>query len=145
MIGFCSSSSFNNNLPGSEFTGGIMPVEFSVEADGTMTAAGPIYGASGSSIPLAFVSVSIDGSKQSGTTNVTTAYNKTTKRYEITIAGMRFSRVQHTAVATMSGWNGKPLLINTDDSPNGKLLVDLRDLNGNLGQADFQVVVFKAH
>jgi hypothetical protein len=122
-----------------------MPVEFTVEADGTMTAAGPIYGASGSAIPLAFVSVSIDGTKQSGTTNVTTAFNKTTKRYEITIAGVRIARTQHTALATMSGWNGKPLLINTDDSSNGKLLVDLRDLNGNLAQADFQVAIFKAH
>ena len=122
-----------------------MPVEFSVEADGTMTAAGPIYGAYGSSIPLAFVSVSIDGTKQSGTSNVKTAYNKATKRYEITINGVNFNRLQHTAIATMSGWNGKPLFINTDDAPGGKLLVDLRDMNGNLGQADFQVVVFKTH
>ena len=36
-----------------------MPVEFSIEADGTMTAAGAVYGANGSSIPLAFVSVSL--------------------------------------------------------------------------------------
>ena len=122
-----------------------MPVEFSVEADGTMTAAGPIVGASGSTIPLAFVSVSFDGTKQSGTSNVTTFFNKTTKRYEITIKGVTYKRLQYTVVATMSGYNNKIWIINTDDSPNGKLMVDLRDMNGNLGQADFQVVLFKAH
>jgi len=122
-----------------------MPVEFCVEADGTMTAAGPIYGACGSAIPLAFVSVSYDGTKQSGTTNVTTFFNKTTRTYEMTLSGVKFNRLQYTAVATVSGWNGRPLLINTDDSADGKLLVDLRDMNGALGQADFQVVVFKTH
>ena len=122
-----------------------MPVEFSVEADGTMTAAGQVVGAYGSTIPLAFVSVSFDGTKQSGTSNVTTFFNKTTKRYEITIKGVTYNRLQYTAVATMSGYNNKIWIINTDDSPNGKLLVDLRDVNGNLGQADFQVVLFKAH
>jgi hypothetical protein len=92
--------------------------------------------------PLAFASVSIDGTKQSGTSNVSTAYNKSTKHYEITICGVQFTRGQYTAVATMSGWNGTPLFINTDGS-DGKLLVDLRDSGGHLAQADFQVVVLK--
>ena len=34
--------------------------------------------------------------------------------------------------------------LNTD-GVNGKLMVDARDANGNLHQADFQVVVFKAY
>ena len=122
-----------------------MPVEFSVEADGTMTAAGAVYGAYGSSLPLAFVSVSFDGTKQSGTSNIRTTYNRTTRTYEIALDGLHFNRAQYTAIATVSGWNGRPLFINTDDSADGKLLVDLRDINGSLGQADFQVVVFKAH
>jgi hypothetical protein len=121
-----------------------MPVEFSVEADGTMTAAGAIYGANGSLMPLAFASVSFDGSKQSGTSNLRTTYNRTTRTYEISLDGIHFNRTQYTAIASVSGWNGRPLFINTDDSADGKLLVDLRDINGSLGQADFQVVVFKA-
>ncbi len=120
-----------------------MPVEFRV--DETITAAGTTYRVNGSSIPLAFVNVSFDGSKQSGTSNVTTTYNKTTRTYEITLGGVNFDRIQYTAIASVSGWNGRPLFINTDDSADGKLLVDLRDIHGALGQADFQVVVFKAH
>jgi hypothetical protein len=122
-----------------------MPVEFSVEADGTMTAAGAIYGANGSSMPVAFVSVASGGSRQSGTSNVRTIYNPTTKIYQISLDGIRFNRTQYTAIATVSGWNARPLLINTDDSADGKLLVDLPDINRSLGQADFQVAVFKAH
>ena len=122
-----------------------MPVDFSVEGGGTMTAEAPTYEAYGSAIPLAFASISCDGHKQSGTSNVAVVFNKTTRTYEITLSGVQFNRMQYTAVATVSGWNGRPLLINTDDSADGKLLVDLRDANGALGQADFQFVVFKAH
>lgn len=122
-----------------------MAVEFSVEAPDAITAAGAIHDANGSSIPLAFVSVSADGSRQSGTSNVRTTYNKTTRTYEVTLDGVQFNRTRYTALATVSGWNGRPLFINTDDSADGKLLVDLRDVHGALGQADFQVAVFKAH
>ena len=117
-----------------------MPVELSVETDRTNTKAG----VNGSSIPLAFVIVSFDGRKQSGTSNVTTTYNSTTRNYEITLAGVKFNRTQYTAIACISGWNGRPLFINTDDSVDGKLLVDMRDTHGALGQADFQVAVFQA-
>jgi len=122
-----------------------MPVDFSVEGGGTMTAEAPMYEAYGSAIPMAFASISYDGHKQSGTSNVAVFFNKTTRTYEITLSGVKFNRTQYTAVATVSGWNGRPLLINTDDSVDGKLLVDLRDANGALGQADFQFVVFKTH
>ena len=121
-----------------------MAVASSVEAPNTVPAAGAVHTGDGSSIPIAFVSVSADGSKQSGTSNVRTTYNKTTRTYEITLDGVRFNRTKYTALATVSGWNGRPLFINTDDSADGKLLVDLRDVHGALGQADFQLAVFKA-
>lgn len=122
-----------------------MAVASGVEERDTIIAPGAIKSADGSSIPIAFVSVSADGSKQSGTSNVRTTYNKTTRTYEITLNGVQFNRTKYTALATVSGWNGRPLFINTDDSADGKLLVDLRDVHGALGQADFQVAVFKAY
>jgi hypothetical protein len=105
-----------------------------------------------SGIPIAFASVSYDGTMQSGTSNVTTDYNSSTGLYELKIAGVCFLRTSYTTVATVSGYNGFPagaLFVNTDDDGHyckqtGKLNVGLRDVDGNLEQADFQVVVFKA-
>ena len=103
--------------------------------------------------PIAFASVSFDGTKQSGTSNITTSYNSTTGLYQMKIAGVCFLRTSYTTVATVSGYNGFPqgaLFVNTDDDGDfchatGHLVVGLRDINGNLTQADFQVVVFKSH
>ena len=108
--------------------------------------------ANGSGIPIAFASVSYDGTKQSGTSNVTTDYDSSTGLYELKIAGVCFLQTSYTTVATVSGYNGFPngaLFVNTDDDGNfchstGKLIVGLRDIGGDLKQADFQVVVFKA-
>jgi hypothetical protein len=106
-----------------------------------------------SGVPLAFASVSYDGTKQSGTSNITTSYNSSTGLYEMKITGVCFLRTSYTTVATVSGYNGFPkgaLFVNTDDDGDfchatGDLIVGLRDVNGNLTQADFQVVVFKTH
>jgi hypothetical protein len=78
---------------------------------------------------------------QSGSSNFSTNYNTNTKRYEITIAGVNYDRLQYVAVANPSGWGNKMSFINTD-SLNGKLVIDVRDANGNLIQNDFAVVVF---
>jgi hypothetical protein len=109
--------------------------------------------ANGSGIPIAFASVASVGTKQSGTSNITTDYNTSTGLYELKIAGVCFLRTSYTTVATVSGYNGFPngaLFVNTDDDGHfcrqtGKLIVGLRDVGGDLKQADFQVVVFKAH
>lgn len=98
--------------------------------------------ANGSGIPIAFASVSYDGTEQSGTSNVTTDYNSTTGLYELKIARVCFLRTSYTTVATVSGYNGFPngaLFVNTDDDGHyckqtGKLVVGLRDVNGNLQQ-----------
>jgi hypothetical protein len=103
--------------------------------------------------PIAFASVSFDGTKQSGTSNIKTSYNSATGLYQMKIAGVCFLRTSYTAVATVSGYNGFPqgaLFVNTDDDGDfchatGDMVVGLRDVNGNLTQADFQVVVFKSH
>lgn len=111
---------------------------------GTVTAAGAVIGASGSAIPLAFASVGANGAKQTGTSNVSSAYNAATKRYEITIPGVNYDRLSYTALATRSGYSTGMFFLNTDSAA-GKLLVDVRDVNGNLNQADFGVVVFEHH
>jgi hypothetical protein len=108
--------------------------------------------AHGSGIPIAFASVASVGTKQSGTSNITTDYNSSTGLYELKIAGVCFLRTSYTTVVTVSGYNGFPdgaLFVNTDDDGSfckqtGKLIVGLRDVGGDLKQADFQVVVFKA-
>lgn len=117
-----------------------------------LSATGSAFAAHNSQIPIAFASVSYDGTLQSGTTNVTTSYNSSTGLYQIKITGVCFVRTNFSTVATVSGYNGWPqgaLFVNTDDDGNychstGDLVVGLRDVNGNLTQADFQVVVFKA-
>jgi hypothetical protein len=109
--------------------------------------------ANGSRIPIAFASVSYDGSKQSGTSNVTSSYNSQTGLYQLKIAGICFLRTSYTTVATVSGYNGftqGALFVNTDDGGHychetGDLIVGLRDVNGTLEKADFQVVVFQCN
>lgn len=101
---------------------------------------------------LAFASVVSTGAKQSGSSNIRSDYNSSTGLYELKIAGVCFLRTSYTTVATVSGYNGFPdgaLFVNTDDDGHfchltGKLNVGLRDINGNLQKADFQVVVFHA-
>ena len=100
---------------------------------------------------LAAGSVSFNGTLQKGTSNITTSYNSSTGLYQIHINGVCFVRTQHTAVATVSGYNGYPqgaLFVNTDDDGNfckttGDMIVGLRDVNGTLEQADFQFVVYQ--
>lgn len=99
-----------------------------------------------SAVPLAFASVAATGAIQSGTANITSAYNSTTGLYEFVIKDTNSTRTNFTTVASVSGYNGFPqgaLFVNTDDDGQGKLVVGLRDINGYLHQADFQVVVFK--
>jgi hypothetical protein len=96
-------------------------------------------------------SISFDGTLQTGTANITTSYNSATGLYQIHIKGVCFIRTNYTAVATVSGYNGYPqgaLFVNTDDDGNfcktsGAMIVGLRDVNGNLRQADFQFIVLR--
>jgi len=100
---------------------------------------------------IASGSVSFNGTLQTGTSNVTTSYNSTTGLYQIHISGVCFVRTKYTALATVSGYNGYPqgaLFVNTDDDgnfckTNGDMIVGLREVNGNLRQADFQFLVIQ--
>ncbi|MGA3195702.1 MAG: hypothetical protein ABSD39_11930 [Terriglobales bacterium] len=118
----------------------------------TLAMAGSAFAANGSQIPIAYASISaIGGTVQTGTSNVTSTYNTSTGMFEITIKGVCYDRLNYTVVATVSGFNGWPngaAFVNTDDDgdschKNGNLYVSLRDVNGNLVQDDFQIVVFK--
>jgi hypothetical protein len=118
----------------------------------TLTLAGNTFAGSSSTSPIAFASISaIDGTVQSGTPNVTSTLNTSTGLFEITITNVCFDRLDYTVVATVSGYNGWPTgaaFINTNDDGDschltGKLYVQLLDVNGNIVQDDFQIVVFK--
>ncbi len=119
----------------------------------TLTIAGNAFAANNSQIPIAFASISaIGGALQSGTSNVSSTLNSSTGLFEITIKDVCFDRLNYTVVATVSGYNGWPsgaAFINTNDDGDsclstGKLYVQLLDVNGNVVQDDFQIVVFKA-
>lgn len=110
------------------------------------------FAANGSQLPIAYASISaIGGTVQSGTTNVSSTLNSSTGLFEITIKDVCFDRQNYTTVATVSGYNGWPTgaaFINTNDDGDschatGKLYVQLLDVNGNIVQDDFQIVVFQ--
>lgn len=100
---------------------------------------------------VAFGSVSFNGTLQTGTPNITTSYNSTTGLYQIHINGVCFVRTNYTTLATVSGYNGFPqgaLFVNTDDDGDfckstGDMVVGLRDVSGNLQQADFQFLIIQ--
>jgi hypothetical protein len=132
------------------------PYRFALSAlllAGTLSIASNAFAANGSTIPIAFASISgIGGAVQSGTSNVSSTYDSSTGLFVITIAGVKFDRLKYTVVATLSGyagWPGGATFVNTyddGDSGNltGKLYVQLTDVNGNLEDVDFQFVVFQA-
>jgi len=119
----------------------------------TLSSSGNAFAANGSQIPIAFASISaIGGAVQSGTSNVSSTLNTSTGLFEITITGVCFDRQDYTVVATVSGYNGWPkgaAFVNTNDDGDschstGKLYVQLLDVDGDVVQDDFQLVVFKA-
>jgi hypothetical protein len=140
------SSNAGKILSGNSNSGEVFSVAYdgTVKTSGSVQASGPVIGPYGAAVPLAFASVSAWGTVQSGTSNVTAAYNSTTKKYEITISGVSFSRVNYTAIATVSGSVGLRGTTVDDDS-SGHLVVGIWDVSGNTRQEDFTVVVFQHH
>ena len=115
---------------------------FNVAHDGTVNAAGPVIGAAGSGIPIAFATVKSDGTWVSGTSNCTTIWNSSNSWYEITISGVNYTGWGFSAIATLFGYPGYPATISTD-AANNKLLVYIHDAGGNQRQAHFSVAVFQ--
>lgn len=89
--------------------------------------------------PIAFGTVSSNGSKFSGTDNWSASYNAANKRYEITIAGQSYYYLNYATVITPAGDNR----FCKSSSVGGKLLVLCYDHNGNAQTSRFGFVTFK--
>jgi len=89
---------------------------------------------------LAFGVVYSNGNKYSGTTNWTSSYNPTYKRYEIQISGENYYYLNYTTIITPAG----DALFCRSSSVSGMLLVYCNDHNGNGAPARFGFVTYKA-
>jgi hypothetical protein len=89
--------------------------------------------------PLAFGVVLSNGKKYSGTSNWTSTFNPTYKRYEIKITGESYYYLRYTTNVTPAGDIGYC----RSSSVGGKLLVYCYDKNGVSDTARFAFVTFK--
>ena len=93
------------------------------------------------SLPIAYAFINSNGSKASGTANVSSTWVSAYQRYEITITGHSYFWTSYVTVVTTIGTCG-PAVAATG-SYGGKLTVDIIDTNGNNKQCYFQFVTFK--
>lgn len=98
-------------------------------------------GAAGVSLPIAYGVIDRDGSVFKGTSNVSSTWNGTYQRYEISISGESYIVWNYVTTVTVLG--GDSPFIATTDSVGDKLLVFIFDMSGNKRQESFHFVVFK--
>jgi hypothetical protein len=91
--------------------------------------------------PIAYGNVSSSGSIQWGTPNLSSVWNSSASRYEITIDGESYSFISYTTVVTPVGLS---LITPVTFSSSGKLLVSLFTSAGTRTQSDFGFVVYRA-
>jgi hypothetical protein len=109
------------------------------EVTGDLTVAGSVTGAYNTSLPIAYGVVNADGTKASGTSNVSSIWNST--RYDITISGHSYYYDQYvTTVTAISGCNYANTI--RTSSASGRLLVYFGS-GGSTVQCPFQFVTFK--
>ncbi len=89
--------------------------------------------------PTAYGVFRQNGTRDSGTPNITAVWNAVGEWYELTIAGESISFLDDSAFVTPQGLTP---LIATTGSFSGKLLVYLTNLSGNRVQGPFQVIVY---
>jgi hypothetical protein len=88
--------------------------------------------------PIAYGTLWFDGTKQSGSANVTSTWNATSKWYEITIAGESYFYLSYaTVVSTVDPPTCRP------NSVSGKLLIICTDSAGAQVQARVSFTTFK--
>src|SRR5262249_55385781 len=90
--------------------------------------------------PIAFGVFLSNGTKQSGTTNWTSSYNATYKRYEIAITGQNYYYLSYSTLATPAGDNR----FCRTDSVGGKLLIYCYDQTGAVQPTRVGFTTFKA-
>lgn len=92
------------------------------------------------SLPIAYGAINTDGSVISATSNVTSTWNESLNRYEISITGESYIAWNYATSVTVI--EGVPLTVSTG-SISGKLTVYIFDQNGNKIQSRFHFVVHK--
>ena len=92
-----------------------------------------------SSQPVALGSVLSNGTKYAGSSNFTSVYNASLKRYEITISGEYYYYLNYATNITPAG----DIRFCRTGSISGKMTVYCHDANGNPAQSRFQFVTFK--
>ncbi len=92
-------------------------------------------------LPLAYAVIKSDGTKVSGTANVSSTWNSFYKRYEVTISRVSYfwSNYQTMVTAMYGCGNVAPVT----GSVSGKLLIHIYNPSGTLVQCDFQFVTFQ--
>lgn len=93
--------------------------------------------------PLGFAFVNSDGSKVSGSSNVTTAYDAGSSRYDVTFLNQTYFFTNYTTVVTLVGTSCKQYTVTTN-SAGGKLVVYVWDALGVAAQCAFQFSTFKS-
>lgn len=99
-----------------------------------------VAGHANASLPIAYAVINANGTKASGTSNVSSTWNATSSRYEITISDENYYVASYVTVVTVLGDQRRFALT---DSFGGKLLVFVLDASGNKTQNTFHFVTYK--
>jgi hypothetical protein len=102
---------------------------------------GTVSGAN-TSLPIAYANIYSNGSKASGSANVSSTWDSTYSRYSITISGVSYSVYSYVTLVTAIGSGCLDYTPRTD-SISGKLLVYFMNESGNKAQCPFQFVTYQ--
>jgi hypothetical protein len=91
-------------------------------------------------IPIAYAAIRPDGSMASGTPNISSTYDSSDSRYEITITGEDYSVWNYVTVVTPASTS--PTFASCG-SLGGQLTVYIKDISGNNVQRPFHFVTYK--
>ncbi len=92
-------------------------------------------------LPIAYAFIGSDGTKASGTSNVSCTWDPTSSGYEITIAGETYFYSYYAT--TVTPLSSKGVRTAATNSLTGKLLVYIYDESGSKVQSSFQFVTYK--
>jgi hypothetical protein len=107
--------------------------------DADRDAATELAGAQAAGGPLAYGTVTSNGTRFGGTSNFSSSYNSTFQRYEIQIAGESYYYLDYATVITPAG----DARFCKSSSVGGRLLVYCYDASGLVQQSRFGFITYK--
>lgn len=138
-IGVYGWSSSGTGVYAQSSSGNALYASGDARVTGDLTVNGTLSGFGGS-LPIAFAHINSTGSKDSGTANVSSIWNSSSQRYEITISGHSYFFSSYVTVVTVSGCAN---YTTRTGSVSGKLLVYIYNSSGSPAQCHFQFVTYK--